>query len=113
MRRLFKGGGKMHKTVGRLIGMLAVLLTLQFPLSVYGTQVQSVESEGSVGFTGAYKPIGPPDPPPSTSPQKPGGSLPQTNMTEGSFAGWGGSFLVGGVLVVVGDKRRKATQKNN
>ncbi|MFR0814147.1 MAG: LPXTG cell wall anchor domain-containing protein [Enterococcus casseliflavus] len=103
----------MHKTFGRLIVILAVFLALQFPLSVYGTQVQSVESEGSVGFTGAYKPIGPPDPPPSTSPQKPGGSLPQTNMTEGSFAGWGGSFLVAGVLVIVEGKRRKATQKNN
>jgi len=101
----------MHKTVGRLIGMLAVLLALQFPLSVYGTQVQSVESEGSVGFTGVYKPIGPPDPPPSTSPQKPGGSLPQTNMTEGAFAGWVGRFLVIGVLLIIEGKRRKARQK--
>ncbi|MEB6088241.1 LPXTG cell wall anchor domain-containing protein [Enterococcus casseliflavus] len=101
----------MHKTIGRLIGTLVVLLALQFPLSVDGTQVQSVESEGSVGFTGVYKPIGPPDPPPSTSPQKPGGSLPQTNMTGGSFAIWVGSFLVAGVLVVVESKRRKATQK--
>lgn len=101
----------MHKTVGRLIGMFAVLLALQFPLSVYGTQVQSVESEGSVGFTGVYKPIGPPDPPPSTSPQKPDGSLPQTNMTERAFAGWVGSFLVIGVLLIVEGKRRKARQK--
>lgn len=101
----------MHKTIGHLIGTLVVLLALQFPLSVDGTQVQSVESEGSVGFTGVYKPIGPPDPPPSTSPQKSGGSLPQTNMTGGSFAIWVGSFLVAGVLVVVESKRRKATQK--
>lgn len=103
----------MKKTVGRLIGILAVLFALQFPLSVYGTQVQSVESEGSVGFTGAYKPIGPPDPPPSpsTSPPKPGGSLPQTNMTEGPLAGWFGSFLVAGVLLVVGNKRKKQHTK--
>ncbi|MGM7317114.1 LPXTG cell wall anchor domain-containing protein [Enterococcus casseliflavus] len=94
-----------------LIGGLAVLLALQFPLSVDGTQVQSVESEGSVGFTGTYKPIGPPNPPPSISPQKPGGSLPQTNMTEGVFAISVGSFLVAGVLVVIGEKRGKATQK--
>lgn len=99
----------MHKTVGRLIGTLAVLLALQLPLSVDGTQVQSVESEGSVGFTGGYKPIGPPDPPPSISPQKPGGSLPQTNMTGGSLAIWVGCFLVAGTLVVVEYKRRKAT----
>ncbi|MFZ4845516.1 LPXTG cell wall anchor domain-containing protein [Enterococcus casseliflavus] len=96
-----------------LIGGLAVLLALQFPLSVDGTQVQSVESEGSVGFTGTYKPIGPPDPPPSISPQNPGGSLPQTNMTEGVFAIWVGSFLVAGVLVVIGNKKKKSNTKNN
>lgn len=102
----------MQKTVGRLLGILVVLFALQLPWPVYGAQVQSVESEGSVGFTGAYKPIGPPDPPPSASPQRPGGSLPQTNMTERSFGVWGGSLLVIGVLLVVGNKRKKQQKIN-
>ncbi|WP_429947965.1 LPXTG cell wall anchor domain-containing protein [Enterococcus sp. DIV1297f] len=97
----------MQKAVGRLFCIFAVLFALQFPLYVYGGQVQSVESEGSVGFTGAYEPIGPPDPPPSTSPQRPGGSLPQTNMIEGAFVGWIGILLVVGVSLAVGEKRKK------
>ncbi|MGM0294552.1 LPXTG cell wall anchor domain-containing protein [Enterococcus sp. AZ062] len=101
----------MRKIVGRMIGLLALIIALQFPLHVYGTQVQSVESEGSIGFSGTYDPIGAPDPPPSTSPQKPGGTLPKTNMIGSSLGLWIGSFLVGGVLLVLGYKRRKATQK--
>lgn len=103
----------MQKAIGRLLCILAVLFTLQIPLSVYGTQVQSVDSEGSVGFTGTYNPIGPPDPPPSTSPQRPGGSFPKTNTTEGSLGVWGGSLLVVGVLLGVGDKRNKHHKKSS
>lgn len=33
----------MQKAIGRLLCILAVLFTLQIPLSVYGTQVQSVD----------------------------------------------------------------------
>lgn len=107
----FKGGGKMRKTIALMISLMSLIIAIQFPLQVYGTQVQSVESEGSIGFTGTYEPIGPPDPPPSTSPQKPGDTLPKTNMIGSSLGLWIGSFLVGGVLLVLGYKRRKATQK--
>ncbi len=106
-----KGGGNMRKTVGQIIVLCFLIIAMQFPLLVYGTQVQSVESEGSIGFTGAYEPIGPPDPPPSTSPQKPDGTLPKTNMIDSSLGLWIGSFLVGSVLLALGYKRRKATQK--
>ncbi|STD21735.1 LPXTG cell wall anchor domain-containing protein [Enterococcus mundtii] len=102
----------MRKTIGLMIGLMSLIMAIQFPLQVYGTQVRSVESEGSIGFTGTYEPIGPPDPPPSTSPQKPGGTLPKTNMTDSSLGMWIGSFLVAGVLLVVGSKKRKAISKN-
>ncbi|GKS54063.1 LPXTG cell wall anchor domain-containing protein [Enterococcus mundtii] len=102
----------MRKTIGLMIGLMSLIIAIQFPLQVYGTQVQSVESEGSIGFTGTYEPIGPPDPPPSTSTQKPGGTLPKTNMTGSSLGLWIGSFLVAGVLLVVGNKKRKETQEN-
>ena len=102
----------MRKTIGLMIGLMSLIIAIQFPLQVYGTQVQSVESEGSIGFTGTYEPIDPPDPPPSTSTQKPGGTLPKTNMTGSSLGLWIGSFLVAGVLLVVGNKKRKETQEN-
>ncbi|MGL9769084.1 LPXTG cell wall anchor domain-containing protein [Enterococcus sp. DIV0806c] len=101
----------MRKTVGQMIALFVLIIAIQFPLQVYGTQVQSVESEGSIGFTGTYEPIGPPDPPPSTSPQKPGGTLPQTNTTGSPLGLYVGSFLVASVLLVLGYKRREATQK--
>jgi len=101
----------MRKTVGQMIALFVLIIAMQFPLLVYGTEIQSVESEGSIGFTGTYEPIGSPDPPPSTSPQKPGGTLPKTNTIGSPIGLWVGSFLVGGVLVVLGYKRREATQK--
>ncbi|OJG56340.1 hypothetical protein RV08_GL002888 [Enterococcus mundtii] len=38
--------------------------------------------------------------------------MPKTNMTGSSLGLWIGSLLVAGVLLVVGNKKRKATQKN-
>ena len=57
-------------------------------------EVQQVETNGSIGFTGVYEPIGTPDPtppetivrPPITEVAKPGGLLPQTNDTTSYWA---------------------------
>ncbi|MDA9460241.1 hypothetical protein B835_116 [Enterococcus mundtii 3F] len=38
--------------------------------------------------------------------------MPKTNMTDSSLGMWIGSFLVAGVLLVVGSKKRKAISKN-
>ncbi|QCJ57916.1 LPXTG cell wall anchor domain-containing protein [Enterococcus mundtii] len=55
--------------------------------SVSAKEVQQVETEGSIRFTGTYVPIGAPDPtppesikePPVTEIAKPEGALPKTN----------------------------------
>lgn len=94
----------MKKKLGYLLAVLIVLFALQSPKQVAGTQVHSVETEGSIGFTGTYEPIGTPDPkppehivkPPTIT--KPGGSLPQTNTVTQSWLIWLGLTLIGFVL---------------
>lgn len=103
----------MKKKAGYLLGCMMVLFVLQFPIKGEGTQVHSVETEGSIGFTGTYEPIGTPDPkppeqivkPPITE-TNPGGSLPQTNTIAHSWLLWLGLTLVGFVLY----KRNKNKQ---
>ncbi|MGG5325743.1 hypothetical protein IGJ83_003384 [Enterococcus pernyi] len=45
-----------------IIGML--LIQVYAPLVVYGTEVRSVETEGTIGFTGVYETPGTPVPAP-------------------------------------------------
>ena len=69
-------------------------------------EVQSVETESSVLFTGVYEPIGQPEPAPPAGPTenisppnevaKPGGILPKTNETRTY-----GVILLGLLLVLV------------
>lgn len=106
----------MKQKLGQIVGVFCVIIAFQFPTSVNGTTVQSVETEGSIGFTGVYEPIGTPDPkppehivkPPATGTTKPGGSLPQTNSETHSWLMWLGVLLVGFVLY----KRRQNKQQN-
>lgn len=106
----------MKKKAGYLLGYMMVLFVLQFPIKVEGTQVHSVETGGSIGFTGTYEPIGTPDPkppekivkPPITE-TNPGGSLPQTNTIAQSWLLWLGLTLVGFVLY----KRKQNKQHKN
>ena len=101
---IIKGGGKMRKK-GYLLGCVVLLLVLQPLIQVKGSQVHSVETDGSIGFTGTYEPIGTPDPkppeqivkPPLTE-TNPGGSLPQTNTVTQSWLLWVGLNLVGFVV---------------
>lgn len=74
--------------------------------AVNAQEVQSVETESSVLFTGVYEPIGQPDPAPPAGPTenisppnevaKPGGILPKTNETRTY-----GVILLGLLLVLV------------
>lgn len=66
------------------------------------TQIQQVDTQGSIGFTGTYQPIGTPDPkPPKNSViqpisdmARPGNTLPQTNDTGNSWLSWIGLILI-------------------
>ena len=44
----------MKRKLGLVVGVIGVLLTLQFPTLVNGSQVRSAETEGTMGFTGVY-----------------------------------------------------------
>lgn len=69
-----------------LTGVLLFFFFFSLP-SVSAKEVQQVETEGSIRFTGTYVPIGTPDPtppesikePPITEMAKPEGALPKTN----------------------------------
>lgn len=92
-------------------GTIGILIVLQFSTSVNGSLVQSVETEGSIGFTGVYEPIGTPDPkPPATGITKPGGSLPQTSSETNSWLMWLGLVLVSFVFYL---RRRNLKQNTN
>lgn len=66
-----------------------------------------METEGSIGFTGVYEPIGTPNPippesivrPPITEVAKPGGTFPQTNQLNHSWLIWLGIFLISVVFL--------------
>lgn len=63
---------------------------------------QLAETNGTIGFTGVYEPIGKPDPTPPesivrlpvTEVVKPGGKLPQTNDNESSRLLWLGILII-------------------
>ncbi|MEC5317145.1 LPXTG cell wall anchor domain-containing protein [Enterococcus casseliflavus] len=88
--------------------IVALLLTfLPFTL-VTATEVQQVETTGTIGFTGFYEPIGTPDPPPPgsegeppiTDIAKPGGSLPQTNVVSQTWLIWLGISVISLVFLL-------------
>ncbi|MDF2536392.1 MAG: hypothetical protein K0R18_2554, partial [Bacillales bacterium] len=69
------------------IWSIATLMIATFSSNIAVAQeVQQVETNGTIGFTGVYEPIGTPDPappetivrPPITEVAKPDGTLPQT-----------------------------------
>lgn len=97
-----------------LLSMSLIVISFNnFHTTAYSQQVQSVETESSIGFTGVYEPIGTPDPappeniakPPNGGGTSPGGSLPQTNEQTSTWVSWLGLSMI--VLFVVLWKRKK------
>lgn len=75
-------------------GLVFVIILIFFPCTmINATEVHQVETNGTIGFTGTYEPIGIPDPtppesmlkPPITEEAKPEGTLPQTNDNTSSW----------------------------
>lgn len=85
--------------------MIIQFLSVQ---AVMATEVQQVETQGSIGFTGVYEPIGAPDPtppesivrPPMIEVAKPEGTLPQTNDTGSSRSIWFGILIISFVFLL-------------
>ena len=98
--------------------IVGLLVHVAFPEQSQATQVRAVETEGSIGFTGTYVPIGTPDPkppvvidqPPMQDIAKPGGSLPQTNVETHSWLLWLGVFIISIVFLLW--KRKNDENKN-
>ncbi|MFS1020629.1 LPXTG cell wall anchor domain-containing protein [Enterococcus casseliflavus] len=99
-----------------VLPMLAILLCFSTSLVTQAKEVQEVETDGSVQFTGIYEPIGTPEPtppkgddtPPINGGNKPGGSLPKTNMIQESYLYWFGIGLF--FFVILFWKRRKQAE---
>lgn len=101
--------------------LAVTIILIIFPFNTTNaTEVQRVETEGTIGFTGVYEPIGKPDPippensvkPPVTEVAKPGGRLPQTNTRGSSWLTWLGVLIIG-IFVLFGNKKRKNTKLNS
>ncbi len=86
----------------------AVMLAVYSSSIVVAQEVHQVETNGTIGFTGVYEPIGTPDPkppesigrPPITDIAKPGGTLPQTNDTGSYKSIWLGIFIISFVFLL-------------
>ncbi|MEC5340893.1 LPXTG cell wall anchor domain-containing protein [Enterococcus casseliflavus] len=91
------------------IWSIATLMIATFSSNIAVAQeVQQVETNGTIGFTGVYEPIGTPDPtppesivrPPITEVAKPGGTLPQTNDNGSSRLLWLGILIISFVFLL-------------
>lgn len=91
----------MNKTQGFILLVLLGFFSVFSLQSVQAAKLHQVETEGSIGFTGTYVPIGTPDPAPTESIEKPPvmeiakpeGSLPQTNTVTNHWLIWLGMAL--------------------
>ncbi|AZP91969.1 LPXTG cell wall anchor domain-containing protein [Enterococcus mundtii] len=99
--------------------LLIALLILSFLTKpTHAQEIQQVETNGSIGFTGVYEPIGSPDPlppetivkPPLSEVAKPGGLLPQTNEASSFWPVWLGMLLLSFVFLLW-KRKNKQTQK--
>lgn len=106
----------MHKRLSVLtLSWFMICAWLIVPVDVFATETRIVETEGSVGFTGSYQPIGKPEPnppesieqPPISDIAKPGGSLPQTNSTNNPWLIVIGGSILWFCLIWVRQQKRK------
>lgn len=103
----------------RIFTLLLVLSGVVCAPKANGREVHSVETNGSVGFTGTYVPIGTPDPPPErpiesppvTEIAKPGGQLPQTNAMDTPWHRWLGIILLSYVCIRWRHKQKQLKNK--
>ncbi|MFP8918503.1 LPXTG cell wall anchor domain-containing protein [Enterococcus innesii] len=96
--------------------LITTLVITTFSSNIaFAQEVQQVETNGTIGFTGVYEPIGTPDPtppesivrPPITEVSKPGGTLPQTNEIVNSWLIWLGGLLISFAFLLWKRNRKK------
>ena len=101
--------------------LIVPLISVVFSSSVAIAQdVRQVETNGTIGFTGVYEPIGTPDPappetivrPPITEVAKPEGSLPQTNTVTNHWLIYLGITLLSFVFFIWKRNKKEQTNEN-
>lgn len=103
----------------QILVLLLVFLPLGGTRNAAGTEVQAVETTGSIGFTGTYVPVGQPDPtppkpgPPVIDSAKPGGSLPQTNDAHQPWLVWLGIILLSLSFLYWNQKKYRQTHEES
>lgn len=99
-----------NKRTGLLV--IAGIIVFFYCGMTTAAEVQQVETTGTIGFTGTYKPKGTPDPTPPESIVKPSIrpdlTLPQTNERDDSWLIWLGLFLVS-VVGTIWKRKQKQT----
>ncbi|MHA6059353.1 LPXTG cell wall anchor domain-containing protein [Enterococcus mundtii] len=101
------------KNHGFCIIVFIVLFSLLPYGNTYAREVRSIETEGNIGFTGVYEPIGTPDPippenivkSPTNDPQKSDGLLPKTNDTDNLWLKWAGIFIIS-ITILLWNKKK-------
>lgn len=100
-----------------------IVFIVQFSIlpfnNAYAKEVRSVETEGKIGFTGVYEPIGTPDPAPpenivkspTNEQSKPSGLLPKTNDSHSSFFKGLGLIMISMAIIIWNKKRKNQISK--
>jgi LPXTG-motif cell wall-anchored protein len=97
----------MSKKIKGWIIVALMIVFFSFGMA-FAQEVQQVETNGTIGFTGVYEPIGTPDPtppesivrPPITEVAKPDGMFPQTNDIGSSRSIWLGILIISFVFIL-------------
>lgn len=98
---------------------LAILVLLFLPVTVSEATVHSVETQGSIGFTGVYEPIGKPDPippegikpPEIIESAKPEGLFPKTNAVPMTWLVWLGIGILCYVFILWNHRRKHKNKR--
>ncbi|MEB5953168.1 LPXTG cell wall anchor domain-containing protein [Enterococcus innesii] len=107
----------------KIIKYIIMTLVMAFfsTSSAFSDEIQRVETNGKIGFTGVYEPIGTPDPTPPESIVKPSiteetntnGTLPQTNDNESSWFLWLGILIISFVFLLWKRENKQIQNYNN
>lgn len=101
-------GRRMNK--GKCLIVILIISLSSFN-QVAAKEVQQVESEGKIGFTGVYEPVGLPNPaPPTNEREQIESTLPQTNTIKSSWITQLGFVLIG-MNFVIWKRRQKKTRR--
>ncbi|NBA63572.1 LPXTG cell wall anchor domain-containing protein [Enterococcus mundtii] len=102
--------------------LILILMSVLFPFTVVAAkEVQQVETNGTIGFTGVYEPVGVPDPTPPESivklsiieTAKPSEQLPKTNNLRNPWLIRVGLFIICFIFLFWKKKQKQNIKLDN